>query len=192
RLVGIKNIVWGVHHTTLVKGESKRTTIVIAKLNAFFSRFVPKKIIYCAERSREVHESIGFCQSKGVVVPNGYNVSDFQPSDESRSNFRKELGVADDVFLVGHVGRFSPYKDYPSLIKAFSFIFDKNRNTRFVLVGTGLEYQNGELLAVIPPELDKNCLSLIGRRNDILSVMNGFDLFVLSYVTEAYPNVLIE
>ena len=58
RLAGIINVVWGVHHTTLVKGESKRSTMIIAKMNAILSRFVPTKIIYCAEKSREVQESI--------------------------------------------------------------------------------------------------------------------------------------
>ena len=33
---------------------------------------------------------------------------------------------------------------------------------------------------------------LLGRRNDIPTVMNGFDLFVLSSSSEAFPNVLNE
>ncbi len=192
RLAGVKNIFWGVHHTTLVKGESKRSTILVAKLNAFLSRFVPEKIIYCAERSRELQESLGFKQSKGVVVPNGYNTNDFQPSEEARSRFRESLGVEDDVFLIGHVGRFSPYKDYPSLLKAFSALSVPGDNVKIVLVGTGLDWDNKNLLDLIPVGVDDSQVLLLGRKNDIPCVMNGLDLFVLSSVSEAFPNVLNE
>lgn len=192
RLAGVKNIVWGVHHTTLVKGESKRSTIFIAKINAFLSRFVPQKIIYCAEKSREVQESIGFKQSKGVVVPNGFNTNNFQPTDKGRSILRKELGVDDDVFLIGHVGRFSPYKDYPTLIQTLNKVLEKEKNIQFVLVGTGLDYQNSKLLDLFPSTFDKTLIFLLGRRNDVPTIMNGMDLFVLSSVSEAFPNVLNE
>ena len=54
RLAGVKNIFWSVHYTNLVKGRSKKSTILLTKINAFLSYFIPKKIIYCAEKSREV------------------------------------------------------------------------------------------------------------------------------------------
>jgi hypothetical protein len=57
RLAGLRNITWGVHHTTLVKDESKRSTILIAKLNSFLFKFILQNIIYCAEKSREVKRS---------------------------------------------------------------------------------------------------------------------------------------
>ena len=60
RLAGIKNIVWGVHHTALVKGESKLSTIFISKINIFLSYFIPKKIIYCAQESKKAQEKIGY------------------------------------------------------------------------------------------------------------------------------------
>ena len=38
RLAGIKNVYWGVHHSILVRGESKLSTILIVKLNSFLSK----------------------------------------------------------------------------------------------------------------------------------------------------------
>lgn len=192
RLAGVRNVVWGVHHTTLVKGESKRSTILIAKMNAFLSHFIPKKIIYCAEKSREVQESIGFDKSKGTVTHNGYDICNFKPDFAARLAFRKELGVSEDVFLIGHVGRFSPYKDYPTLFKAFNQVAQKRVSAKFVLVGSGLDEKNTELLDLIPSWLNKDNLYLLDRRADIPYVMNGIDLFVLSSTTEAFPNVLNE
>ena len=68
RIAGIKNIFWGVHQTILIKGKSKASTIMIVRLNAILSNLIPNKIIYCAEKSREVHELIGFKKSIGEVI----------------------------------------------------------------------------------------------------------------------------
>ena len=46
-----KNIFWNIRHTVLNFKISKKTTILISIFCAIFSRFVPKKIIYCSEKS---------------------------------------------------------------------------------------------------------------------------------------------
>ncbi len=192
RLAGVKNIVWGVHHTTLVKGESKRTTILIAKINALISSFIPRKIIYCAEKSRQVQESIGFSPKIGHVVPNGYNIDDFKPDLDAGMAFRQEVGLADEKFLIGHVGRYHPFKDYPTLVNAVSLLTKEKSALKVVMVGGDLTTDNTQLNQLIKDNICTERITLLGRRNDITAVMNGFDLFVLSSVSEAFPNVLNE
>jgi glycosyltransferase involved in cell wall biosynthesis len=192
RISGVHNVVWGVRHTTLVKGESKYTTILIARINAFLSYFIPKKIIYCALKSREVQESLGFKRSKGLVVPNGYNINDFQPSQAGRSRFRKELFIEDDVFLIGHVGRYDPQKDHENLIKAIVKLDCNDKKFKVVLVGSNLDTSNNELNKIIHNYDLIDEFILMGKRTDIFNIMNGFDLFVLSSSSEGFPNVLAE
>ncbi|RBM75760.1 MULTISPECIES: glycosyltransferase family 4 protein [Vibrio] len=192
RLAGVKNIVWGVHHTTLVKGESKRSTILIAKINALISSFIPRKIIYCAEKSRQVQESIGFSPKIGHVVPNGYNIDNFKPDFNSGVAFRQEVGLADEKFLIGHVGRYHPFKDYPTLVNAVSLLTKEKSALKVVMVGGDLTTDNTQLNQLIKDNICTERITLLGRRNDITAVMNGFDLFVLSSVSEAFPNVLNE
>ena len=63
---------------------------------------------------------------------------------------------------------------------------------KVILVGNDLTEDNKELQSLI---IDNDCSRYIlslGRRRDIPSVMNGFDLFVLSSSSEAFPNVLNE
>ncbi|GIC06165.1 glycosyltransferase family 4 protein [Vibrio cholerae] len=192
RLAGVKNIVWGVHHTTLVKGESKRSTILIAKINALVSSFIPREIIYCAEKSRQVQESIGFSPKIGHVVPNGYNIDDFKPDFNTRLAFRQEAGLVDEKFLIGHVGRYHPFKDYPTLVNAVSLLTKEKSALKVAMVGGNLTTDNTQLDQLIKDNICTERITLLGRRNDITAVMNGFDLFVLSSVSEAFPNVLNE
>ena len=192
RFSGIKNIFWGVHHTILLPGKVKFSTIFVLKCNAFLSNFVPKKIIYCAEKSRQIQESIGFNKSKGLVIQNGYDIKNFSQNDILRKDFRNELGCSDNTFLIGHVGSYHPLKDQSNLIDALAFLNKKGFNYSAVLVGKDLDHNNDDLVCKIRDNELTDHIFLLGERNDIPAVMNGIDLFVLSSISEAFPNVLNE
>lgn len=192
RFSGIKNIFWGVHHTILLPGKVKFSTIFVLKCNAFLSNFVPKKIIYCAEKSRQIQESIGFNKSKGLVIQNGYDIKNFSQNDILRKDFRNELGCSDNTFLIGHVGSYHPLKDQSNLIDALAFLNKKGFNYSAVFVGKDLDHNNDDLVCKIRENELTDHIFLLGERNDIPAVMNGIDLFVLSSISEAFPNVLNE
>lgn len=193
RLAGVRNITWGVHHTTLVKGRSQRLTILVAKLNAFLSGLIPKNIIYCAQKSREVQESIGFNKNIGFVVSNGYEIQNYKPDMSLRKKFRNSQSIHDEEFLIGHVGRYDPQKDHKNLISALGILKKKGVKFKSVIIGTNLDDDN-KILKNLQMEYDLDSeVRFLGRRDDIPSVMNGINLFVLSSsFGEAFPNVLNE
>ncbi len=192
RIAGIKNIFWGVHQTILIKGKSKASTIMIVKLNAILSNLIPNKIIYCAEKSREVHELIGFKKSKGVVIQNGYDINIFHQNDSLAKDFRDKLKIPQDAFIIGHVASYDPLKDQDTLIKSLGKLLQRKIKFTAILVGANLDHLNDDLVS----SLKKNGLSdnvhLLGIRDDIQSVMNAIDLFLLTSISEAFPNVLNE
>lgn len=192
RAAGVKNIFWGIHHTKLSKGNSKILTIFISRINALLSHFVPKKIIYCAQESRKVQESIGFKKEKGIVIPNGHDTENFKENDYLRSSFRHEINISNKTFLVGYVGRYDPQKDLKTLLNSFAKLNNKKLNIKFVLVGHNLDTSNSDLVKIINENNLNCCVYLLGKRSDIPSVMNGIDLCVLSSISEAFPNVLNE
>ena len=192
RFAGIKNIFWGVHHTILMGGKSKLSTIFIVKLNAFLSRFIPKKIIYCAEKSKSIQESIGFKKSKGVVIQNGYDINSFFQNRSLGEDFRNEFYISDHTFVIGHVGSYDPLKDQNTLIEALAFLDQEHFDFNAVLVGKNLDNNNLELVTKLKENGLNDRVHLLGVRNDIPAVMNGIDLFVLTSLSEAFPNVLNE
>lgn len=192
RIAGIKKIFWGVHHANLIKGKINRLVIMIVRLNALLSNLVPTKIIYCAEKSREVQESIGFKKSKGVVVHNGYDTNSFFQDSSLDHIIRNELGISDETFLIGHVGNYHPLKDQETLIKSLRYLDQKSINFNAILVGNKLEPSNKNLVTLINENGLTERIHLLGIRNDITTIMNGIDIFMLSSISEAFPNVLNE
>ena len=192
KLAGVNNIFWSVHYTNLVKGKSKRLTILLTKINAFLSYFIPKKIIYCAEKSREVQESLGFKKTKGIVVQNGYDVESFIKNTSLGLKFRNELGIHPEAFVIGHVGSYDPLKDQETLIKSLGYLDQKGINFNAIFVGNKLEPSNDNLIKLIKENGLSKRIHLLGIRNDISAIMNSIDIFMLSSVSEAFPNVLNE
>jgi glycosyltransferase involved in cell wall biosynthesis len=193
RLAGVSTIVWGVHHTTLEAGKSSRSTILIAKLLGHLSRMVPQRIAVCAHKAFEVHGALGYDTARMRVIPNGYDLSAFAPDEGARRLLRLELGIGEQVPLLGMVGRFDPQKDHANLLVALASLREQGRDFVCVLVGTRIEASNSELMAEICALGLEEHVRLLGRRNDIPAVMNSLDLHILSSAFgEAFPNVLAE
>ena len=83
-------IFWNIRHTVLNLNMSKKTTILVSIFCGLFSRYVPKKIIYCSEKSINFHENRHFyARNKTILVENGYSDKAYYPSKYLRKNFRK-------------------------------------------------------------------------------------------------------
>lgn len=192
RLAGQRNIIWGIHHTTLDPEQSPRSTIAVARLCARLSRLVPRAIVCCAERARAVHAALGYDAARMRVIPNGYDLSVFHPDPQAGAALRADLDIAPDQPLIGFVARYDPLKDHATLLQALAVLKNAGRAPCCLLIGTGLDAGNAPLTAQIAHLGLEGHIRLLGRRNDIPAVMNALDLHVLSSSSEAFPNVLAE
>ncbi|MDA3877724.1 MAG: glycosyltransferase, partial [Halothiobacillus sp.] len=167
RLAGVRRVFWGIRMSSLEKGKSKRSTIMIARLCALLSSRVPEKIICCANKAMTVHADIGYQKSKLLVIPNGYDLARFKADPTSGEGVRKELGLGSGVFLLGNVGRFDPLKDHFTLLQALSQVAERKLNFHCVLVGKGMSSENVALNACISELGLQNKVLLAGQRADI-------------------------
>ena len=75
------------------------------------------------------------------VVPTGIQLDRFKLSNYTEDEIkalRKDLGIADDVFVYGYLGRTSGEKNIKTIIKAFSDVKNKDK-TVLMIVGGGPE-----------------------------------------------------
>jgi glycosyltransferase involved in cell wall biosynthesis len=192
RVAGIRSVFWGIRHTNLESGKSKKTTILIAKVLAKLSWWLPIKIVVCAQRAMQTHESMGYDRRKMRFIPNGYDLEDFKPGLDPQGKLNASLVPEAHIPLIGTVGRFDLQKDHCNLIEALAILRDRIPKFRCVLVGTGLDSSNAQVLELIAQRDLASYVELLGRRNDIPNIMNALDLHVLPSASEAFPNVVAE
>lgn len=193
RLAGRRNVVWGIRNTTLSPQESSLGTIRVAHLCAWISKQIPRRILCCAEKAREVHAALGYDASKMRVVPNGYDLSLFRSDPVLRERLRGELEIAPETPVISFVARFDPQKDHVGLLQAFSLLRRKGVQPLCLLVGAGVDDENTRLVEQIRTLGLSGQVRLLGKRTDIPAVMNAIDLYVMSSAYgEAFPNALAE
>ncbi|NIC04400.1 glycosyltransferase [Billgrantia bachuensis] len=194
RLAGVRHVCWGIRHTTLEPGKSSRSSILTARLCASLSGLVPCRIVCCAHEAARVHESLGYRSEKLIVIPNGYDLSDFYPYMENRG--ARQIFLSDSELhlpILGMVGRFNAQKDHENLLRALVDLKARGVDFRCLLVGADLDADNETLVRWIEKFDLQHEVKLLGLRSDIPTVMNALDLHVLSSsFGEAFPNVIAE
>ena len=192
RFAGVKRVFWGVRHSNLEKSVTRRSTLLIARLCAILSSFLPEKVICCADKAASTHINMGYDKAKIVVIHNGVDLTRFYPNVEARNEIRSDIKVSSDTFLVGMVGRWDKQKDHASFLKALSEVRKNFENFKCVLVGTNISEENSDLVRLVSQTGLEGKVILCGQRNDVPSIMNALDLHVLSSFTEGFPNVVAE
>ena len=191
---GIKNIIWGIHRTSLSWSDSK-STLLIMKLCALMSRWLPSKIIPVAEAGKKEHIAAGYDASKMEVIPNGFDFSKLTATPSQREEFRKKCGFSDDDLVIGCLGRFHPVKGQDNFVKAAAIIL-KNRplaKIKFLMVGDECDSNNAQLMSWINEHKGlQDRMVLLGNRNDVPVCLSGMDIFCMPSKTECFPLCLGE
>ena len=124
-----------------------------------------------------------------VVLNNGIDFKRFNV-EESKKSIRKSLGIEENNFLVGHVGRFVPVKNHELIVDSFNELSKIRDNAHLLLVGTGeLRLQIEAKIKALKLE-DK--VTILDSRTDIPRIMKSLDVFMFPSHFEGLGIVLIE
>lgn len=117
-----------------------------------------------------------------VVLPQQVDWPRFLEIERNKSVLDK-FGVPTDRPMVGFVGRLSPEKNIPTLLKCSQILKDYS----FVLVGDGPQ---GEQLRNLSSKLEN--VYFVGKQSNVEEFYASFDVLVLTSVMEGLPLVLLE
>ncbi len=182
KLAGVKRIVHTSHGANITQLNSKSIALGRA-IALLLTRFVPvSDETAMTARSREkIPERLI------QVIPNGIPLDRFGPNAASRSHIRAELGISEDAFVVGTVGRVEAVKNHKLFVSSMAHLVGPNVHA--VIVGPGsLE---GEVRASIP-EAARPFIHMTGSRRDVADLLSAFDVFTLTSITEGLPLVVPE
>ena len=125
------------------------------------------------------------------LIPSMVDMTAFRP--ERRAGVRAALGVADDVVLIGWVGRLDRKKRVQDFIAAAALVVDPR--ARFVVVGGPDAFMpdyETELKAQATALGLKGRMLFLGDRADVPDLMMAMDIFVWLSRGEGMPHVIAE
>jgi glycosyltransferase involved in cell wall biosynthesis len=126
-----------------------------------------------------------------LAVPNGIRVDTFAAAhEERRAALRNVLGLAPGTRIIGTVGRLNPVKDQAMLLRAFARVHAEAADTALVLVGDGA--LRAELERQATASGAGESVHFLGDRSDVRQLLQGFDVFALSSLSEGYSMALLE
>ena len=140
--------------------------------------------------SRALMQAGAVKKKRIMTVYNGIDSNRYKYDPDLRASTRQQLKIADDAKIIMTIGRIDTPKDYPTLLKAFKIVAEKEKNAFLLIVGDGPKRQEMEDLAnVLGIE---NRMQFLGIRNDITALLNACDLFVSSSAWEGFGIAILE
>jgi len=163
------------------------------KRRLLFLRFVnlfTDKIIVVSEAVKNcVIKQEKLDPMKTKCIYNGVNLKEFDIKI-NQSKEKAKLGIKNNDKIIGVVARLVKEKDYFTLIKAFKQVNDKIKNSKLIIVGDGPLKENLE--KYVKKQNLENNIKFLGKRTDIPKLIKIFEIFILSSLTEGFPNVVLE
>lgn len=140
------------------------------------------------QRNRVVHETqVG--RERVVVIPNGIPIG--RPVEVLRDEVRRTLGVAPNEFALLYPGRLSIEKNQQLAIRSMARLrMEVEVPVRLFLAGDGPDETALRRLTMTLGLVD--CVTFLGRRDDIPSLLRSVDMVLISSRREAMPIAAIE
>lgn len=126
-------------------------------------------------------------KKKSYCIHNGFDFKRLKKIGD-KETVKSKFGIETDK-VVGMVASFSEKKDYKTFILSAQYILPKRKDLTFVAVGDGI---NLEKFKNIVSQEFQNRIKFLEKQKDIESIINIFDIGVLSTYTEGISNSILE
>lgn len=177
------------NHSTAVRSEGMRS--VMKTILRPFAPLFANRYAACSKLAGDwMYGKQMMASGKVTVINNAIDLNEYAFSPKLRQQYRQELDIPEDAFVIGHVGRFMYQKNHAFLIDVFREVFHKNSKAILMLIG------DGELRPEIEEKVRSYNLTdkvrFLGLRKDVRVLYNCMDVFVLPSWYEGLPVVSVE
>lgn len=120
------------------------------------------------------------------IMPNPIDLAQLRPPDPAR--VRRELGIEDDCFVMGYLGRLAPEKNLETVLEAAAIAMDRlDRPARFLMVGGGTELNALQAHAAHLGIADRTVFVGPVEHSEVLHYQAALNVFITASLSETQP-----
>jgi glycosyltransferase involved in cell wall biosynthesis len=180
------------YHGHVLRGYfSEPRTAVFRAVERLLARRT-SALVAVSEQVRDELVEMGIAPfARFAVVPYGFDFTGrLDPDGSLRQKARRELGLGDDVFLVGWVGRLTDIKRPLDLVRTTAALRERAVDATLVLVGDGPDRPATEGLSRELGLADR--VRFAGYQTELAGWYAAFDALLLTSANEGTPVAAIE
>lgn len=193
-------VVWHIRSGVYAGGVKKIGRVLVRQVLALLSSMVRPTLVANSTVAMNDHINIGFTSDKKSwrIIFNGLDPSTFYPNIFDRNAVRNDFEIPEDALVIGCVGRFVPEKGYDYFFEGVFHALQEMKpdiaaKIHLLAIGNGITDDNDEFQRLVDvSNLPSDHVHLLGKRSDVPRLLRGVDIFVLSSISESFPNSLVE
>lgn len=187
-LTGVPVILHTYHGHVFHSYFSPAKTAFFLRVERALARVSQGLIAISPSQQQELAAYLRVAPERLTMIRLGLDLTPFQSAEAGR--FRRELGLGDEVPLVGIVGRLAPVKDHRLFLATAAVIRRRRPDVHFAVVG------DGELRLELEAEASRLGLGerihFTGWRSDMPQVCADLTVSLLTSHNEGTPTTVIE
>jgi glycosyltransferase involved in cell wall biosynthesis len=164
----------------------------IASLGEKLHRFMLNFADHIIVNTRKAADELSTKVVPVSIVYNGINTHRFIFDATARVDLREELGIPNDVNVIGMFGRYHPVKNHMMLLESLSMMPSHLPDCRVLFIGVGDEEYKQQLLQKAHELGVSDRVTLLDGRKDIYRYYSVLDIFCSCSDYEGFSNVLAE
>ncbi len=170
-------------------GSNRKNQFIRKAVKPLVKHYIPLS----SELEDYLRGKIGVKPERITRIRNGVDTEKFTPGVRDRSGYPEEL-KGEEIKIIGAVGRMDEVKDPLTLINAFALLLQRNpewkKNLRLVWIGDGPQLEKAK--NALASHGVEHISWFPGACNAVASIMRGFNIYVLSSLSEGISNTLME
>lgn len=170
---------------------SRENNPLLLAADAFWNRRSRRVIAVSESTRRYLIDREDLPDDLVAMIPNGLDAGAFRPAlGAQQREARAKLGIPDDAFVIGGVGRLVAQKNFALFLKVASRLVSRHARVVFVIAGTGPQEQELKVRAIDFGIRDR--VLFLGHVSDRLGLYHALDTLLITSDFEGTPMTLLE
>ncbi|MEL6308866.1 MAG: glycosyltransferase family 4 protein [Chloroflexota bacterium] len=193
RLAGVPIVVHTLHEYPFRGYYNRFSTVIFIYMERLGSTLSDSIVTLSQGLRKALVETYGITRrSRITVLPLGFDLEHFAETPRKQGIFRQRWSIAEDVPLVGIIGRLLPVKNHALFLQAAQHIRTEIPTAHFVIVGDG-EFAMRSALEQQAMALGlEGAITFTGWQQDMHHIYSDLDVLVNSSLNEGTPVPIME